>query len=120
VCDRVAIVDRGEIVALDTPARLVEELGRNVLELSVDGDPNDVLEALRTIAAHTGAPRRAGSSVSIPSADSREALTERVNALHLSTLGVKTMTVRPTTLNDVFLHLTANGARAAADAAVAA
>src|SRR5919198_2842068 len=37
VCERVAIVDRGEIVALDRPASLIAPVGRNVLELRVDG-----------------------------------------------------------------------------------
>jgi hypothetical protein len=36
---------------------------------------------------------------------------ERIGALPLGELGVKTMTVRPATLNDVFLRLTATADR---------
>src|SRR4051812_5480222 len=38
LCDRVAIVHAGEIVALDTPAALLAGLGGELLELRVDGE----------------------------------------------------------------------------------
>jgi ABC-2 type transport system ATP-binding protein len=107
VCDRVAIIDRGEIVAHDPPAALVDRVGRQMLDLTVDGDPAGVLAALEQVGISDGAPRRSGSTVSIASSEAPEALTERVNALALSRLGVTAMTMRPTTLNDVFLILTA-------------
>ena len=39
LCDRVAIVARGRIVALDTPQALLAALGREIVELRVDGEP---------------------------------------------------------------------------------
>jgi ABC-2 type transport system ATP-binding protein len=117
VCDRVAIVDRGEIIALDDPARLVAAVGGQMLDLSVDGDATEVLAAVGGLGPSIGEPIRSGSTVSVASSESSEALTERVGALALSSLGVRTMTVRPTTLNDVFLILTAR--RAADHRAVA-
>ena len=113
VCDRVAIVDRGEIIALDDPARLIAGVGRQMLDLTVDGDATEARAALGDL----GEPIRSGSTVSLASSEPSEALTDRVSALALSRLGVATMTVRPTTLNDVFLILTAR--RAAAHDAVA-
>ncbi len=38
LCDRVAIMHAGEIVALDTPGGLLAGLGRELVELRVDGD----------------------------------------------------------------------------------
>jgi ABC-2 type transport system ATP-binding protein len=110
VCDRVAIIDRGEIIAVDDPARLVAGVGGQMLDLSVDGDATELLAALGDLGPAVGEPLRSGSTVSVASGDSSEALTERVSALALSKLGVRTMTVRPTTLNDVFLILTARRA----------
>ena len=115
VCDRVAIVDRGEIVALDEPARLVDAVGRQMLELSVDGDATGVLAALAELGPSVGEPLHRGPTVSVASSAASEALTERVSALGPSGLGIRAMTVRPTTLNDVFLMLTA-GRAAARDA----
>ncbi len=123
VCDRVAIVDRGEIIALDSPARLVARVGPQMLDLRVDGEPSDLLAALEDLRPSISEPLRSGSTVSVASTEPSEALTERVNALAPTSLGVTTMTVRPTTLNDVFLILTsrrAGGGDAAQAVAVGA
>src|SRR3954454_4057373 len=46
LCDRVAIVHAGEIVALDTPAALLAGLGGELLELRLEGDVAVALAAL--------------------------------------------------------------------------
>src|SRR5205807_8735244 len=48
LCDRVAIVHEGRIVGLDTPDSLLAGLGRELIELRVDGDASAALAALRT------------------------------------------------------------------------
>ena len=109
VCDRVAIIDQGKIIALGTPAQLIDRVGREMLELRVDGDPNELLGALRELGPTVGEPLVAAATVSLASSDSPEELSIRVTSLEPSRLGVRTMTVRPTTLNDVFLILTSHG-----------
>jgi ABC-2 type transport system ATP-binding protein len=47
LCDRVAIVHSGRIVALDAPASLLAQLGRHLVELRVDGDVDGALGSLR-------------------------------------------------------------------------
>src|SRR5947208_5335986 len=47
LCDRVAIVHLGRIVALDTPAALLAGLGREIVELRVDHDAGGALASLR-------------------------------------------------------------------------
>src|SRR5206468_11145304 len=39
LCDRVAIMSRGEIAGLDAPQALLADLGSEILELRVAGDP---------------------------------------------------------------------------------
>jgi ABC-2 type transport system ATP-binding protein len=106
VCDRVAIVDSGLIVEAGDPRELVERLGSEVADLVLDDD-GDATELLGALDGQPGHVIRGGSSVSIVSTEPRRELTDRISALPLSGLGVTTMTVRPATLNDVFLHLTA-------------
>jgi ABC-2 type transport system ATP-binding protein len=105
VCDRVAIVDKGRIVEEGRPRELVEQLGGEVADLVLDGDPAQLLAALEGRPGHL---IDAGSSVSVVSDEPRHRLADRISDLPLAELGVKSMTVRPATLNDVFLHLTAN------------
>src|SRR5437899_12730165 len=47
LCDRVAIMHSGRIVALDTPTRLLAGLGKEILEVRVDGDAAGALASLR-------------------------------------------------------------------------
>src|SRR6266508_647091 len=48
LCDRVGVMHDGRIVALDSPAALLAELGREIVELHVDGDVNGAVASLRT------------------------------------------------------------------------
>ena len=107
VCDRVAIVDKGLIVEEGRPSALIERLGNEVADL-VLADDLDAGELLAALDGQPGHVIQGGSGVSIVSAEPRQQLIDRISALSLSELGVTTMTVRPATLNDVFLHLTAS------------
>jgi ABC-2 type transport system ATP-binding protein len=109
VCDRVAIIDHGSIVAHGSPMQLVDDLGSEIVDLSVNGDPAATARSLAMLDPDLGRVSSAGSTLSVASHELRQVLTERVTALPLGELGVSSMTVRPATLNDVFLHLTATG-----------
>jgi ABC-2 type transport system ATP-binding protein len=113
VCDRVAIIDHGMIIALDTPAQLINGLGAHILELGVEGDASNVMDALRESPHGVGEALLVGSTVTVPSDLSSGELTEVANQLRLTELGTRTVMVRPATLNDVFLHLTAAPTRTA-------
>jgi ABC-2 type transport system ATP-binding protein len=109
VCDRVAIIDQGRIIAFGTPAQLIDRMGRETLEVRVDRDPAELLVALRGLGPSVGEPLVAGETVSVTSTRSPKELSTLAATLEPSRLGVRTMTVRPTTLNDVFLILTSRG-----------
>ena len=50
LCDRIGIVDRGKLLALDTPARLKERApGGTLIELQLDADPRSVLPAVTAL-----------------------------------------------------------------------
>ncbi len=46
LCDRIAIIDRGKIIALDTPEKLKEGLGGDLITVEVDKNPSDFLKNL--------------------------------------------------------------------------
>jgi ABC-2 type transport system ATP-binding protein len=108
VCDRVAIIDKGRIVAEGGPAALVAQLGQQIVDLHVDGDVAAVARALAEADPALGSASQSGSTLSVASDEPAGELSERVNALALGELGVTAFTVRPATLNDVFLDLTAS------------
>jgi ABC-2 type transport system ATP-binding protein len=109
LCDRVAIVHAGEIVALDTPSALLAALGDELLELRVDGD---VSVALAALGAHGVAAADAyvvGSTLTVPLHDVLPA--DAITAVSQAGLVASDISTRRPTLDDVYLRLT--GATAA-------
>jgi len=49
LCDRIAIIDHGKIVKLDTPAALKDSIGGDIIEVAVEGDPAPLVEVLKKI-----------------------------------------------------------------------
>jgi ABC-2 type transport system ATP-binding protein len=104
LCDRIAIMHAGRIVALDTPAALLAALGREILELRTAGDAAGALASLRARGIAGPDAYVVGSTLTVPlhdrpGADARAA----VDDLGLVATGVST---RPPTLDDVYLRLT--------------
>jgi ABC-2 type transport system ATP-binding protein len=48
LCDRIGIIDNGKIMALDTPRKLKESLGGDVISLKV-GDEKDYTEMIKAV-----------------------------------------------------------------------
>jgi ABC-2 type transport system ATP-binding protein len=116
VCDRVAIIDQGEIIALDRPANLIDDLGQHVLDIGAGAEPQRLLDALQQAPPGLREPMSTGSTLSVPSWLPAPELTELASRLDLAGAGATTILIRPATLNDVFLHLT-SAARAKTEAA---
>jgi ABC-2 type transport system ATP-binding protein len=57
LCNRVAIVDQGRIIALDTIRNLIAMLGGGVIQLGLEQLDDEMLEAIRALPAVTGAQR---------------------------------------------------------------
>jgi ABC-2 type transport system ATP-binding protein len=59
LCDRLAIIDQGKLLACDTPDRLrAQAPGGTLIELSLDGDAQSVVEAARAIPGTLGVEAR--------------------------------------------------------------
>jgi ABC-2 type transport system ATP-binding protein len=104
LCDRVAIVHEGRIVALDSPAALLSGLGREIVELRVADDPVGALATIRSHGIANGDAFTVGSSLTIPLRDgSASEAIAAISRLGIATHGIST---RVPTLDDVYLRLT--------------
>jgi ABC-2 type transport system ATP-binding protein len=111
LCDRIAIVDHGELKALDSPLKLKASIpGKNSLEVSFDGAPEgwpqriEQLPGVESVTAHDNIFRIAtgnGPSTTL-------ALMELAAA---SAVTVASLSVQSTTLDDVFVHYTGRALR---------
>jgi ABC-2 type transport system ATP-binding protein len=112
LCDRVAIIHAGTIVALDTPAALLAGLGDELLELRVDGDTAVALAALGAhgIAAADGYV--VGQTLTVPLHDANAG--DALAAINQAGLSPSAISSRKPTLDDVYLRLTGKTFAAAA------
>jgi ABC-2 type transport system ATP-binding protein len=104
LCDRVAIMHEGRIVALDTPAALLDGLGREIVELRIHGDVSAVLASLRRHDIAGDDAFVVGSTIHIPIRDRPG----RDTVAAITDIGVaaRAITSRAPTLDDVYLQLT--------------
>jgi ABC-2 type transport system ATP-binding protein len=104
LCDRVAIVHEGEIVALDTPARLLAGLGGELLELRVDGEVPHALAALGARGFVAADAYVVGSTITLPLHDASAG--DAIAALDRAGLTATSIGTRRPALDDVYLRLT--------------
>jgi ABC-2 type transport system ATP-binding protein len=66
LCDRIAVMHQGTIVALDRPAALLDGLGAELVELRVHRDPAGVLAAMRAHGPADDDAFAVGSTLTVP------------------------------------------------------
>src|SRR5256712_409237 len=107
LCDRIAIIDHGKLVALDSPMKLKASIsGSNILEVIFPtprgggGNKRKALPGVEPVSGHNtffrGAPRTGPATTM--------ALLEAAAQINLP---VHSLSVQSTTLDDVFVHYTA-------------
>lgn len=98
LCDRVAIIDHGKIVALDTPEELKRALGGDVIRLKIQKPDISALKRLK----HVKKVKIENGEVFMTVDNASERLQGILNAVGK----VSSVLLRSPTLNDVFLHYT--------------
>jgi ABC-2 type transport system ATP-binding protein len=108
LCDRVGIIDRGKIVAEGTPEELKRKVGADVIVVRVDRDARSLREVVEAVDGVDGVEAH-GQELVITTANGSAAVSPVAVALSGCDVVVRDLTLRTTTLDDVFLELT--GAR---------
>ena len=107
LCDRIAIVDHGKLVALDNPAALKASVpGSNVIEVQFEHPPVDWEQKLRSLDDVTSVQHEGAGMYRILTGNGSRTTTELVELAVQENVAVKTLTVQNTTLDDVFVHYT--------------
>ena len=107
LCDRVAIVDHGKLVALDSPMALKASVpGTNVIEAQFLKAPANWHEELGKLEDVTSVQPVGADMYRILSSNGSKTTTELVELAVRSKVEVKSLSVQNTTLDDVFVHYT--------------
>ena len=106
LCDRIAIIDHGKIVALDTPANLKASLGGDIVELAVNGGPVDALStALRSI-GNVKDLQIANGGYRLTVANGEETAPELLDTIRSMNLKATRISIAKPTLDEVYLART--------------
>ncbi|MGA2448351.1 MAG: ATP-binding cassette domain-containing protein [Polyangiaceae bacterium] len=106
LCDRIAIVDRGKLVALDSPLRLKASVpGSNTIDVSFEQSPANWFETLGEL---TGVEQVTGDGHVARLATQSGPATTTALLSEAAAAGVRilSLAVQSTTLDDVFVHYT--------------
>ncbi|MFA0823811.1 MAG: ATP-binding cassette domain-containing protein [Methanomethylovorans sp.] len=104
LCDRIAIIDKGKIIALDTSERLKESIGGDVIEI-ISSEQEKLHSTIKTFSwvkhvdVHNG-------SVTINLQNAEKHVVEIVNLASENGIEIESISIHKPTLEDVFLYYT--------------
>jgi ABC-2 type transport system ATP-binding protein len=111
LCDRIAIVDHGKLVALDSPLKLKASIpGKNILEVSFSRVPDKWMETLKLLP--DVADVKADENIfRISSQNGPRTTVALMEAARGADAPIASLSVQSTTLDDVFVHYTGHQLR---------
>jgi ABC-2 type transport system ATP-binding protein len=111
LCDRIAIVDHGKLVALDSPLKLKASIpSQNAIEASFSSVPPDWVDRMKAL-PHVESVTNDDHVFRIATSNGPETTTALVAASAHAGVTVQSLAVKSTTLDDVFVHYTGRDLR---------
>jgi len=115
LADKIAVIDRGQVIAEGTSDELKDRVGGERLEVTLD-DPEQIEAAVAALAPLADErPVVEDGVVKVTVRERRGAIVDAVERLKAAGVGVDDLGLRRPTLDDVFLSLTGHAAEAADD-----
>jgi ABC-2 type transport system ATP-binding protein len=106
LCDRIAIVDHGKLVALDSPLKLKASIpGKNVIEVSFAKIPAGWLQILESL-PDVAEVKSEDQIFRIASHNGPRTTVALMDAARQYDVAIASLSVQSTTLDDVFVHYT--------------
>ena len=111
LCDRIAIVDHGKLVALDSPLKLKASIpSQNAIEVSFSSVPAGWTDKLKML-PHVQSVSNDDNVFRIATSDGPATTAALVAATTAEGVNVHSLAVKSTTLDDVFVHYTGHDLR---------
>ena len=107
LCDRIAIVDHGKLVALDTPTNLKHNVpGESVIEAQFLNAPAEWEKQLNALPGITAVQSEGAAMYRLLTEAASRTTVALVEMAVAANVEVKSLTVQSTTLDDVFVYYT--------------
>jgi ABC-2 type transport system ATP-binding protein len=111
LCDEIAIINKGKIIATDTPAGLKQKYGGvKAVEIKLkDSTAQSVMQIIGQIADGSVIEMTAQDTIRISSAEAQEMLVKIIESLSKNAVQIESVSMNPPTLEEVFLTVIGNG-----------
>ena len=110
LCDRIAIIDKGHLSALDTPRALKESVpGASAIEARFDNAPSEWEELLHGLPDVSAVHALGNNTWRLVVKDAGSSATDVVTLAQKHGVALDSLLVSSTTLDDVFVHYTGRG-----------
>jgi ABC-2 type transport system ATP-binding protein len=107
LCDRIAIVDHGKLVALGTPVELKQSVpGSNVVEVQFSREDEDWKSRLQKLPGVTEVESQSAGVYRVLTSNGSQTTTQLVEMANGMGEQLRSLMVQNTTLDDVFVHYT--------------
>jgi len=107
LCDKVAVIDFGKIIALDSPEKLKHSLGGDIISLEADSSLLSHLKKIKEIKKI----KNMNGSMSISAEDAEHVIPTIFNIAQKHKLEIHSISLHHPTLEDVFIQLTGKSIR---------
>lgn len=105
ICDEVAIINKGKIIAIDTPEELKNKFGREkTIKIHLSSMRKDLSELLVGIKDY-GLDFNSGTNITIRSNHSEEVLLKILQILTANNIAIEDLSAIPTSLEEIFLSV---------------
>ena len=107
ICDKIAIINKGKIVAVDTPDELKNKFGRaKTIKIHVQEMGKNISNILQGIDYELD--YNSGTIITIHSNDSEQVLQKVLQVLNENKITIENLSVVPTSLEEIFLSVVKN------------
>ena len=107
LCDEIAIINKGKIIAIDTPNDLKNKLGREKtikIHISEQKNIKDLLSEVKDYAVE----HDSGTLITVHSTKSEQILQQILQILATNNISIEDLSVVPTSLEEIFLTVVKN------------
>ena len=106
LCDEIAIINKGRMMAIDTPAGMKQKYGGiKALEIKLKGTAQSVMDVIRPFAGGSAIEIPAEDTERISSQNAQELLVKLIEALAKNSVQIESVSVNPPTFEEVFLSV---------------
>ncbi|MGI0049516.1 MAG: multidrug ABC transporter ATP-binding protein, partial [Nitrososphaera sp.] len=105
LCDEIAIINHGRIIATDTPAGLKQRYGGvKAVEIKLkDSTAQSVMHIIQPITGGSTIETPTEDTVRVSSAEAQDMLVKIIESLSKNSIQIESVSVNPPTLEEVFL-----------------